>query len=351
MTRSILRVAFGLSLLLCTKVRAQDETENSIEWQFKVEDSYLHTSDGMRIMRKSRFLQLCYSSMGVENQASQKVCNCLLQLTERRYSSRRYNEYSRRYGDSSFSQLLQEDRQLQSEMTACTRIQAMSDAYSMPQYQQAFVSQCVANFRDQNKKVSDSAALRFCQCAAGILYQRKIPPEQTADLNDPSTLLFNEVAWRCGSPLVPEGMGAQAWQPSDTSDISGNLETDTVTVITLSGMHLVKATIGQSTRVWMIDSGASDLLVSEDYEKELRKAGLLSDADYVGTGSYTLADETRLDCRKYHLDQLRIGRFTVHNLVLASSPKVRQFLLGKSLWNKFSQWTIDNRRDVLILKR
>ena len=109
--------------------------------------------------------------------------------------------------------------------------------------------------------------------------------------------------------------------------------------------------MGGTSRVWMIDSGASDLLISDEYAAELKNKGFISDAMFIGEGRYSLADESVISCKRYKIDNVKIGKLTVNNLILAVSKQGKTFLVGKSLLNKFSAWSLDNKNNLLILKK
>ena len=144
---------------------------------------------------------------------------------------------------------------------------------------------------------------------------------------------------------------ALEWKPGDSVDIAGSSVIDSVQVISVLGMHKVKITIGGITKIWLLDSGASDLLISEEYAKELKERAVLTDSNYVGEGQYSLADNSIIVCKRYKISGVKIGRFVMNNVVIAISTKAKEFLLGKSVLNKFSQWTLDNKNNVLILEK
>ena len=144
---------------------------------------------------------------------------------------------------------------------------------------------------------------------------------------------------------------AAKWSPADSIDIIGPVSIDSVQMISVMGMHKIKITIGGVTKIWLLDSGASDLLISEDYAKELKDKGVLSESNYLGEGNYSLADSRIITCKRYKVNGVKIGRFQLNNVVLSVSKHAKEFLLGKVLLNKFSQWTLDNKTDMLILKK
>jgi hypothetical protein len=200
------------------------------------------------------------------------------------------------------------------------------------------------------KPLNDSVAAVFCNCAANIIEQRKLTIERFDELLNPSSLLYNEISYKCGSPYIKASDFARDWKASNVNDITGP-DIDSVQVISIMGMHKIKIRIGDEVRVWLIDSGASDLLISDEFAKTLKAKGLFSELDFMGEGQYVLADDRIISCKRYKIDGLQLGHLKVNNVILSVSREARVFLVGKSLLNKFSAWSLDNKNNLLILKK
>jgi hypothetical protein len=246
---------------------------------------------------------------------------------------------------------MDEDTLLQRQMKECANGNYNVLLLTIPAYRQSFVSKCMDNLKaNSDKQLNDTLAALFCNCAADILEQRKITLEKFDDLSNPSSLLYNEVAYRCGSPYLDVSDFAKDWKASNANDISGP-SIDSVQVISVMGIHKTKIRIGGELRVWMIDSGASDLLVSDEFAKLLKAKGVLSEFNFIGEGRYSLADDRIISCKRYKIDGVQIGHLTVNNVVLSVSKDAKEFLLGKSVLNKFTEWSIDNKNNLLILRK
>lgn len=122
-------------------------------------------------------------------------------------------------------------------------------------------------------------------------------------------------------------------------------------MLSMNGMSFVKLTIGSNIQVWMLDSGASDLLINKETEDLLKKEEILNTSNYLGITEYEMANGTIDSCRKYRVNGIKIGHYNVDNVIIAVSDKGRQLLVGKSLLNKFSSWIIDNKNRVLLLTK
>ena len=108
---------------------------------------------------------------------------------------------------------------------------------------------------------------------------------------------------------------------------------------------------GSGPYPFVLDSGASHLTLPINYVDELSKLGLLSENDYTGDETYTLADGRTIQARTFVLRQVVIGSFQVENVQGSVAPAGAPALLGQSVLRRLKKWKIDNERNVLILER
>jgi hypothetical protein len=325
----------------------------SISISAQDEDKLIHSKDGKTLGYKKYLVSQCKNSYGAtaENKLIEQICNCKINLLDRRYTNKEIRLYQKKYKDRGISMLIEEDTALQRQFKECTKSYNDVLFLTIPANRQSFVSKCLGNLRMNNSKpINDTLGSLFCNCALEVMEKRKITMERFDELSDPSSLLYNEISYKCGSPFLEPSDFARDWQASNVNDIIGP-PVDSVQVISVMGMHKIKITIGGITKVWMIDSGAADLLISEEYASELKKNGFISQVNYIGEGQYSLADGSIISCKRYKVDNLKIGRLVVNNVILAVSKDGKEFLVGKSLLNKFSEWSIDNKNNFLILKK
>jgi hypothetical protein len=127
------------------------------------------------------------------------------------------------------------------------------------------------------------------------------------------------------------------------------LHTTEVAVGTAGSMFFVMATVNGLEMPFMVDSGSSDICLPDILIGDLRRRGLLTDADWRGSGHATVADGRVVPNKAYNLAQVTIGTWTVNNVAASSCGKGRIPLLGQSVLGRFTSWSLDNRRNVLIL--
>jgi hypothetical protein len=117
------------------------------------------------------------------------------------------------------------------------------------------------------------------------------------------------------------------------------------------GTFRVPVTInGQLTLKFVIDSGASDVSIPADVVLTLVRTETISDADFLGKETYRLADGSTVPSQRFAIRSLKVGDKTLENVVATIAPVTGGLLLGQSFLSGFSSWSIDNQRQVLILR-
>jgi predicted aspartyl protease len=101
---------------------------------------------------------------------------------------------------------------------------------------------------------------------------------------------------------------------------------------------------------FVVDSGASGIVLPETVLDGLRKAGKFSDADFTGTQMVKIADGSIVKVRTFSLRSLSVGNRVLTNLQAAAAPANATPLLGQAFLQRFASWSIDNERQVLVLK-
>ncbi|MGC1861215.1 MAG: retropepsin-like aspartic protease [Methylocystis sp.] len=101
----------------------------------------------------------------------------------------------------------------------------------------------------------------------------------------------------------------------------------------------------------LIDSGAADVSLPPDVVSTLIRSGTISEQDFIGQQTYTLADGSKIPSPKFHIKSIMVGNRTIYNVDAALSPNVEtSILLGQSFLGRLQSWSIDNDRHILILK-
>jgi uncharacterized protein/predicted aspartyl protease len=138
----------------------------------------------------------------------------------------------------------------------------------------------------------------------------------------------------------PTGAGPTA-APSGTEDI---------TLKKIGGVYVVAVRINQAiTLDFIVDSGASDVLIPADVAMTLARAGTIAKGDFIGDQFYKIGDGSTLKSERFILRELRVGSQVVQNVVASIGSVKGEPLLGQSFLAHFGSWSIDNDRHVLAL--
>jgi clan AA aspartic protease (TIGR02281 family) len=118
-----------------------------------------------------------------------------------------------------------------------------------------------------------------------------------------------------------------------------------------SGIYTVPVRInGAITLDFIVDSGASDVVLPPDVVLTLARARTISPDDFIGDSEYRLADGSTLKSARFIIRELDVGDLTITNVTASVSGSVNaELLLGESFLSRFGSWAIDNDRHVLRL--
>jgi len=139
--------------------------------------------------------------------------------------------------------------------------------------------------------------------------------------------------------------GAARMEPSQPNTVR-----DEVRLENHGGIYVVPVRINEAlTLRFIVDSGASDVLIPADVVLTLARTGTIADDDFIGDQSYTLGDGSTVKSARFVLRELQVGDQVIRN-VPASIGRVESVpLLGQSFLSRFSTWTLDNERHALML--
>ena len=146
--------------------------------------------------------------------------------------------------------------------------------------------------------------------------------------------------------VAPEPSSAAVRQQA-----SAAITSRTVTLRRRGGVLMVPALLNDAVSTdFVVDSGASDVVLPETVVDQLRRAGKFSDADFTGTQMVKIANGSIVKVRTFTLRSLSVGNRVLTNLHAAVAPARATPLLGQTFLQRFASWSIDNERQVLMLK-
>ena len=312
----------------------------------------IYTKEGRAILNRKQLIVNCLRSLN-KNQTDKTalaVCECQTDKLDRRFTSKQYRQYTRN-GVIDLTGLVHEDSLLEKEFQACYTASGQTILLQAEGFENEFLEQCRKSIQNSTDKTLDAARVNsFCQCQLQMVKTKKLTDQEMNTLANPNSLLFFEMMYRCGDPFLTNDNNERNWTTAAARDVKGPTA-DTINTLTLNGMTYVKLKTGSLVQVWLFDTGASDLLINTETEATLKKENILGDANYLGIGEYEMANGTIDACRKYKINGVQIGNFTVDNVTVAVSEKAKRIIVGKTLLNKFRYWSLNNQENKLLLTK
>ena len=168
-------------------------------------------------------------------------------------------------------------------------------------------------------------------------------------VSNAETETFHRIPPELTDPVTNSSLGEPKQIPEPRS-VPISPDQLTIQLISQGGTFLVPVLInGVITLNFTIDSGASDVSVPADVVLTLLRTGTITDADFLGTQKYQMADGSTVPSQQFVIRSLKVGDRTLNDVTGSVAPVQGGLLLGQSFLHRFKSWSIDNQREVLIL--
>jgi len=131
----------------------------------------------------------------------------------------------------------------------------------------------------------------------------------------------------------------------------GSTNTNKIPLINENGVYKIWVNIGNLKEQFILDTGASEISLSQNSEEELISKGIIKKEDYLESALFRIANGSIVSCRRVNLKQIKVGSFTVKNVIASIGVSEAPLLLGKSFLDKFTKWSIDNNTQTLTLEK
>ncbi|MDB5202935.1 MAG: hypothetical protein JWQ27_2344 [Ferruginibacter sp.] len=313
---------------------------------------FILTKEGRSILKRRQLIASCLKTLHKDktDKTAVSICECQTDKFNGHFTNKQYKKHSSN-GIINLSGLVAEDSLFEKEIQKCYTNSGKTLLLQAEGFESEFVSNCIKSIQNNTEKKLDINRLTtFCTCQLNLVKTKKISDAEMETLSNPNSLLFYEIMYKCGDPFSNEEPFDKNWNRNLEKDIIGPL-TDTINILTLNGLTYVKVKTGITTQFWLFDTGASDLLINKEMEKDLKIQNIITDANYLGIGEYEMANGMIDTCRRYRINNIQIGKFSVNNIVVAVTDKGKRIIVGKGLLNKFSNWVLNNRDNTLILTK
>ncbi|MBR9859902.1 hypothetical protein GYB22_03990 [bacterium] len=210
-------------------------------------------------------------------------------------------------------------------------------SYTYQLKQQELVDRCVADMREKVKKnpaLDRYDFYSFCECV--LEKSKSLNTADTAWMSDPSAIKSIELYGDClsssGSHPVYEG-------------INSSMPADTLNLIDEGSVFKVKVTVNGREIYLILDSGASDIILPKSFVLDSDSNNI----KFTGkTGDYQLVDGSKLNTEEAIIAEFQIGNFVLKDVKVSLADNIPQPLLGKSLLDQFSSWTVYQNKKLIL---
>jgi predicted aspartyl protease len=118
------------------------------------------------------------------------------------------------------------------------------------------------------------------------------------------------------------------------------------------GVYRLFAVVNGSYRgEFVLDSGASDVSLSQRFLRVLINGGTVTQADLGPIRHYRLADGRTVPSQTFRLRSIQVGDKIASNVLgSVAESEDADMLLGQSFLSHFKSWSIDNAKHALVLE-
>ena len=325
---------------------------------FSQSNENIYAKDGVLIGKRKDFIMQC--AIGIEAKPNAtfdekyQVCECVLNLFSKFYTSKELIALMNN-GKNPYTEIfLSENPLIKIQFKKCSSkyleiIDTSKNLTTMaPNFSADFIIACQYTMKNE-KEIDKSIDInKYCECLDNEYSKKGITVSTLKEFQDKNSISYNEILQKCAN-------ASSLIKNKEDDLIANDIESEKVVgfvpIINNGSLNKVKISFGKISKYFTIDSGASDTSISVEIERELLLEGLINKSSYLEDGYYTLANGDIEKCRRILISYVVLGNFKVKNVVLSVSNTGKDLLLGKSILNKFEQWSIDNKNSLLYLKK
>jgi gag-polyprotein putative aspartyl protease len=118
----------------------------------------------------------------------------------------------------------------------------------------------------------------------------------------------------------------------------------------VGGVYEVPVTLnGVMTLNFVLDSGAAEVLIPAEVMLTLMHTHTVSADDFLPGRTYVLADGSKVKSPRFILRSLKIGKHHIESIPASINKVNSSLLLGQNLLERLGVWSLDSRRQILIL--
>ena len=167
-------------------------------------------------------------------------------------------------------------------------------------------------------------------------------------IDDENSESFNEVALPCFQKILLDKDNSGLFiNEYILDDIVGDEYMSEVKLNNyLPSVYKIKINIDGVVKYFLFDTGATDLIINSDMERELIFNGSIKKEDYLGEQEFILADNSVVIGRVVRINNIKIGDYMVNNVIVSVLDR-GSLLCGLGLLEKFRKWVFIKDSEIL----
>lgn len=322
----------------------------------------IKSKDGVSLGKRSELLSVC--TKGVDKKMinikgyeieTYKYCTCICDNLIPTINSW---EIEKAVEENKITELFLQDKNFDILMMCLDGTVKIDDEYQFGQtdnteiQKKIGIKNCVNEImKDDEMKViwTKDLAEEYCACAVNKLFSAGYTYKDIMQIEDENSSTFNEIAVPCVAEILRTNKDFKPSNNYNINDIHGGSYRSMIPLTDYFGKgYKIKITISGVSKYYLVDTGASDLIIDRDTERELLLSGVLKRENYLNKADYTLANNQTVKGQKVKVDNIVIGDYTLNNVVIVIIDD-GSLLCGKSFLDKFKKWEIDKQAKLLIL--
>jgi clan AA aspartic protease (TIGR02281 family) len=320
-----------------------------------MDEEIIYSKDGVSLGKRNEFIAECIYGANKNSNPyyidTYKYCSCIADNIMPTINSWELEKAAK---ENKYAELLAKPENLEIISNCLEGNYEFSDGMkvneieNLEKVKRLAVDNCIYEMMYKNEtelSFTNSSASIYCSCLFDKLFSEGYTINDLKDIDNLEGSIINEIT----VPCITEAFKMKSSNEYQSSDIQGGGIKSLVSLIDYFGKgYKVKIKIAGVTKYFLFDTGASDLLIDRETERELLLNGSLKKENYLEKIEYKLANNQSVRAQKIKVDNISIGDYKVSNVVIAIMDE-GSLLCGKSFLDKFKTWEIDEKNKVLIL--
>jgi len=335
---------------------------NLLLWVIPCLGQKIKSKDGVLLGERNEFISSCTNSIdnklmtinGIEIE-SLKFCSCVCDKIMPTINSW---ELKKAFKENKMSELFMKDRNLEIIMNCIDGKYKINDDFKYekldnPELQNKIgVKNCIYELMQDsiNRKIwTKELAKNYCECAINKLLTGGYTYKDIQQIQSESSLTLNEITVPCMTEIMKSNKTHIPTNNYNKNDIKGSSSKCEIPLTDFLGKGFkVKISINGLSKYYLFDTGASDLIINSETEKELLLNGILKKENYLNKEEFKLANNQTVIGQKIKVDNIAIGDYTLTNVIIVIIDE-SNLLCGNSFLDKFKNWEFDKQNKMLIL--